>query len=314
MQPGTAGHLNGGIELIRTTATPPTDAFRQLVDDVLTVEAVGPDLYRGGRAERLFDRLYGGQLLAQALLAATATVRDGLQPHSLHAYFVRLGDGAEPIDYIVQRLSDSRGSAHRCIQASQDGVPLAVATCSFRAQRDGFEHQQQPEPVPGPDDFSSRDAALRDHFGDRVPANAGTSWPFEVRYIDQRPWDRSREGRNRMWLRARGAVPDSPLLHRVLLLYASDLAMFEPVIAPHDVAWEDLIDGRGAVGASLDHAMWFHRQPRIDQWLLEVQHSPVATGSRGLSIAHFYDAAGLLVATATQEIVVHEASPRGDGS
>jgi acyl-CoA thioesterase-2 len=256
-----------------------------------------------------FDRLYGGHVLAQALLAASATVDPALDPHSIHACFVGLGNPGAAVEYTVGRVRDSRRSAHRTVEASQHGRTLATALCSYQVACQGGDHERPPLPAPGPEDLVSRDTELSARFGDAVPANAGLDWPFEVRYVDQRPWDPTGQPGNRLWLRARNAVPADPLMHRALLLYASDLAMFEPVVAPLDIAWEDLVEGRDAFGASLDHTMWFHRAPRIDDWLLEVQHSPIATGSRGLSFAHFHDVEGRLVATAAQEVVLRRSRP-----
>jgi acyl-CoA thioesterase II len=161
--------------------------------------------------------------------------------------------------------------------------------------------------VPPPEDFASRDTRLIEHFGENLPLNCGLSWPVEIRYIDRQPWDTTpSEGRNRMWIRPPRPTTDA-MASTALLLFASDLTMFEPVIARHDLRWEDLIGGAKMFGATLDHSFWLHKEVVFDDWLLHVQESTVAANGRGFATGRFFTRAGDLVASVAQEVVIKPA-------
>ena len=230
----------------------------------------------------------------------------------------------ETVAYAVQRLRDSSQFSTRLVIASQGDRPIATSTVSFQVPRDGFEHAVMPVAsgtLPSPPSLPTRSARLAAVFGDDVPANARVPWPIDIRYIDHEPWEAAPKepaavAANRLWLRGDGPLGDDPLTHAGVLAYASDLTMFEPVIAPHGgppyfLKWERL--QRGLVrGASLDHSVWFHRPFRADEWLLHEQDSPVAHGSRGLTTGRFFTADGVLVASVAQEVVIL-ADPSRDG-
>jgi len=254
-----------------------------------------------------FDRVYGGQSLAEALIAAARTVDDGRRLNSAHCYFLRLGDPQKPVVYVVDRLRDTRSFSVRQVRAEQDGQAIITATFSFAASSGGIEHQGPAPAAPLPEDVLSRDVALLAlHDGD-LPKNAGVPWPIDLRHVDQAPWEKHiGDGRHRVWMRADEDLPDDPLLHACLLLYASDLTMADAVTNQHPIVWEDLIAARGLFGASLDHAFWLHVPARIDRWLLHVQESTRAADGRGFTTGRFYDQAGVLVASVAQEIFIKE--------
>jgi acyl-CoA thioesterase II len=293
---------------------PATDAQRQalalLVDGALTLVERGPDEFVGGEPPRAFDRLYGGQVAAQALRAAGATVPAGQRAHSLHVSFLRLGDPAVELVLTVERVRDTRRAATRLVRATQAGVLLALATASFQEPRPGVEHGARPVSLPAPDELPTRAESLRARYGDAVPANARASWAIDIRHVDRAPWESgvSPQPRNRLWVRTPAPLPDDPLLHACVLAYASDLTMFEPITYPHESAsdplsWEMLTRGETR-GGSLDHTVWFHRPFRVDEWLLHEHGSPVAADSRGLSTGDYRAADGAVVATVAQEVAL----------
>jgi acyl-CoA thioesterase-2 len=311
----TAPHVRMGRQPPESTHGEPAlsssaeGVLGELVHGTLALQAEGGDIFVGSRHNDSFDRIYGGELAAQALCAASFTVRDGYAAHSEHVSFLRTGDPTRDVRYTVQRLRDSSLYSTRAVTAAQGDRLLATMTISFQGDRDGLEHAQLPAPGRRPDPISlmSRTSRLATVYGGDLPMSAPACWPIDIRYIDHDPWDRAGEGApfNRMWLRADGTLPDDPGLHRCVLAYASDLTMFEPIIAPHGgdpylVTWDRVASG-GIRGATLDHTVWFHRPFRADEWLLHEQESPVAHGSRGLTIGRFFTTEGLLVATAVQE-------------
>jgi acyl-CoA thioesterase II len=292
-------------------------AFSALVNEVLVVEPCGLDRFVGTRPAESFDRVYGGEVAAQGLQAAAGTVDPVRRVHSLHVSFLGIGDPTQPVVYAVQRLRDSSQFSTRLVISTQRERPIATSMVSFQVPRQGFEHTVTPVAfgnLPSPESLPTRGAGIAAAFGDDLPANARIPWPIDIRYIDHEPWSRASTAptappaSNRLWLRGDGALGDDPLAHAGVLAYASDLTMFEPVIAPHGGAPYFLTWGkvqRGMVrGASLDHALWFHRPFRADEWLLHEQDSPVAHGSRGLTTGRFFTANGQLVASVAQEIVI----------
>lgn len=280
--------------------------FDLLLASGLNVTGIGPDRFETQPGAAIFDRIYGGQVLAQSLLAAIATVEPGRRLHSLHAYFLRLGNPADPVRFDVDRVSDTRSFSTRLVRAAQRDQPVATVLMSFHRPTEGFlAHQDSMPTVPAPEDLPSRDARMLEHYGNNLPLNAGLAWPVEIRYVDREPWETTKSnGRNQMWIRLPRSVGADPLLNAALLLFASDLTMFEPVIARHDLSWEDLIDASSMFGATLDHSFWLHIDVVFDDWLLHVHESTVAANGRGFTTGRFFTRAGDLVASVAQEIVI----------
>jgi acyl-CoA thioesterase-2 len=262
----------------------------------------GQDVFTGGSQPEPLGRVFGGQVAAQALVAAQRTVGGGRDVHSLHSYFLRPGDLTIPITFTVDRIHDGRSFATRRTQASQDGVPIFSMIASFQTPDEGLDHQvDMPEGLPGPDDVPS-DAELLSAVDNPV-ARSWARRPFDMRHVPS-PVYFSVEGdhvaHQAVWLRATGPMPDDADLHRAALLYASDYTLLEPIYRRHGIAFVT----PGLKAASLDHAMWWHRSARVDEWLLYVQESPNAVGGRGLSLGRIYDRAGTLVASVAQEGMV----------
>lgn len=285
--------------------------LRRLIDRFGRIHPVGPDRFQAEPSAGAFDRVYGGQSLAEAMAAAAGTVEAPRRLNSAHGYFLRLGDPSRPVTYAVERLRDTRGFSVRQVRAEQDGLPILTAGFSFAAPTPGLSHQQPMPDAPPPEQVVPRDVALIAlHDGD-LPKNVGVPWPLDLRHVDQPPWERRiGDGRHRVWMRADEDLPDDPLLHACLLLYASDLTMADAVTNQHPIVWEDLIAARGLFGASLDHAFWLHAPARIDRWLLHVQESTRAADGRGLTTGRFYDRDGTLVASVAQEIFIKQTGER----
>lgn len=267
----------------------------------------GQDVFTGGSQPEPLGRVFGGQVAAQALVAAQRTVGGGRDVHSLHSYFLRPGDLTIPITFTVDRIHDGRSFATRRTQASQDGVPIFSMIASFQTPDEGLDHQvDMPSGLPDPEDVPS-DAELLSAVDNPV-AQSWARRPFDMRHVPS-PVFFSVEGdhvaHQAVWLKATGPLPDDADLHRAALLYASDYTLLEPIYRRHGVAFVT----PGLKAASLDHAMWWHRPARVDEWLIYVQESPNAVGGRGLSLGRIYDRAGTLVASVAQEGMVRV--PRG---
>ena len=267
----------------------------------------GQDVFTGGSQPEPLGRVFGGQVAAQALVAAQRTVGGGRDVHSLHSYFLRPGDLTIPITFTVDSIHDGRSFATRRTQASQDGVPIFSMIASFQIPDEGLDHQvDMPTGLPDPEDVPS-DAELLSAVDNPV-AQSWARRPFDMRHVPS-PVFFSVEGdhvaHQAVWLKATGPLPDDADLHRAALLYASDYTLLEPIYRRHGVAFVT----PGLKVASLDHAMWWHRPARVDEWLLYVQESPNAVGGRGLSLGRIYDRAGTLVASVAQEGMVRV--PRG---
>ncbi|MBD8540019.1 acyl-CoA thioesterase II [Frigoribacterium sp. CFBP 8751] len=267
----------------------------------------GQDVFTGGSQPEPLGRVFGGQVAAQALVAAQRTVGGGRDVHSLHSYFLRPGDLTIPITFTVDRIHDGRSFATRRTQASQDGVPIFSMIASFQTPDEGLDHQvDMPTGLPDPEGVPS-DAELLSAVDNPV-AQSWARRPFDMRHVPS-PVFFSVEGdhvaHQAVWLKATGPLPDDADLHRAALLYASDYTLLEPIYRRHGVAFVT----PGLKVASLDHAMWWHRPARVDEWLLYVQESPNAVGGRGLSLGRIYDRAGTLVASVAQEGMVRV--PRG---
>ncbi len=268
---------------------------------LIRLEQLEVNLFRGTSRDIGTNRVYGGQVLAQALLAASQTVEDRLV-HSLHAYFLRAGDHEAPIVYDVDRSRDGRSFTARRVVAIQHGRPIFTLSASFQLEQDGVEHQfdmpqvQDPEKqhdsrVVSPQQLENVPQKLRRWF-----ARFG---PFEFRPVaDQDPFDpRPRPPFKKFWFRLKGELEEDQALQRALLAYASDFHLIGTATLPHGIS---LLKGN-LLMASLDHAMWFHRPVRVNDWLLYDCDSPSASGSRGLARGTIFDRTGTLVASTAQE-------------
>lgn len=287
---------------------------RIAVTDVLgrdAAESIGATSARvfEGRSQKMpHGRVFGGQVLAQCVMAAGITVRDvndgdGSRPiHSLHGYFMRPGDDTLPIRFAVEEMRDGNSFSTRRVHAVQKGAPIMSMTCSFQERAGGLDHQDPMPEVTGPDGLPSLADAFRgvDHPGARHIAE---SRPIEMRPVESNMFVDAGEQQvatNHVWMRAIDRLPDDPLLHAAVLAYSSDYSLLEPVLRRHGLVWTD---PRLRV-ASLDHSMWFHRDARADEWLLYAQQSPSAISGRGLAIGEMYTQDGTLVATTAQEGMV----------
>ncbi|MGW7195504.1 acyl-CoA thioesterase [Streptomyces chryseus] len=280
--------------------------------DLLDLEQIEEDIFRGVSRSAIVPRVFGGQVAAQALVAAGRTVPGDRLPHSLHAYFLRLGDPGAPIVYTVDRIRDGRSFTTRRVVAVQHGQPIFHLSASFQTHEEGLEHQAPMPPAPDPETLPTAAQMLpryTDHFLDSgvVDRMLEARAAVDLRYVDAPPYGsvgEPREPRSQVWFRTNGkldGVIDEPLLHVCLATYVSDMTLLDSVLLAH---------GRGGwatgdvVGASLDHAMWFHRPFRADEWLLYDQESPSASGGRGLGQARIYTQDGRLAVSVIQEGVV----------
>lgn len=247
------------------------------------------------------QRVYGGQVAGQALVAAGRTVDPVRLVHSLHGYFVRPGDPAEPIDYEVENIRDGRSFSVRRSVARQHGKPIFFMSASFHRPEEGLDHQApQPPDVPRPDEVPTMTDRLA-RYPERLGIWARIPRPIDVRYVGEpgwvRPGDRPADPYQRVWMRIDGKLPDDPLLHACALTYASDLTLLDSVLSVHGEVWGP----GGVVGASLDHALWFHRPFRADEWFLYDCWSPSASDARGLATGRMFDLDGRHIASAVQE-------------
>ncbi|KAA9087362.1 acyl-CoA thioesterase II [Microbacterium radiodurans] len=247
-------------------------------------------------------RVFGGQVLAQAITAATRTLGPDRVPHSMHGYFLRPGDSSRNITFSVDRIHDGRSFATRRTQAFQNGLPIFSMIASFEREDPGVDHgAPMPTGIPQPEEVPD----LEEHLSGMHPMSRRvlSASPIEVRHVGRpiylEPADPASPAQA-VWVRTRSALPDEPAVHRAVLAFLSDLTIQEPVLRAHGLAWAT----PGLKVASLDHAMWWHRDARVDDWLLYVQESPSARGGRGLSTGRIYTRDGMLVATVAQEIMV----------
>ncbi|NMR19658.1 acyl-CoA thioesterase II [Cellulomonas fimi] len=260
------------------------------------------DRFTGSSLPQPHGRVFGGQVLAQALLASGRTVGPERLPHSLHAYFLRPGDADRPISFAVERLRDGRSFSARRTHALQNDRPILTMSTSFQEQQEGLEHADPMPDAPPPDEVVS----ARDVLGP-IDHPIAQFWiqqaAFDLRHVDESIFvgpAKVRTDRQLVWIRARGPVPDDQLLHRALMAYACDQVMLESILRKHGQSWVS----PGLSMASLDHAMWWHRPARVDEWLLYAQRSPSAQGGRGLATAEVFTQDGRLVATIAQEGMV----------
>jgi len=273
------------------------DAFVRLLD----LRVVDVDRFEGISPPAGPQRVFGGQVAGQALVAAGRTVDPARRVHSLHAYFVRPGDPSQPIIYAVDRIRDGRSfSVRRCV-GYQNEKPIFLMSASFQRAEQGLEHQTPaPLDVPPPDGLPTLEERLANNPARSAYVGSGKR-PFDVRYVKEPPWigspDRAPSSEQRAWIRIMGRLPDDPLLHACALTFCSDLTLLESTMGPHGEAFGP----GGIIGASLDHALWFHRPFRADEWFLYDCHSPSASGARGLATGQMFTLDGQHIATAVQE-------------
>ena len=286
-----------------------SDALDKLLD-LLDLEQIEQDIFRGRSPDERVQRVFGGQVAGQALVAAGRTVPEDRPVHSLHAYFIRPGDPAVPLVYTVDRVRDGRSFTTRRVTAVQHGKAIFTLSASFHYPEPGLEHAMPMPSVPAPEELRPNAERIAEALGQPLPA-AFRDNPIDLRSVGplslEMGGDPSRyTGNNLVWLRVTERLPDDPLLHVCLMTYASDLTLLETVLLEHGVGWLDWS------GASLDHAMWFHRPFRADQWLLYAQESPVAAGGRGLARGEVFTADGELVVSVVQEGLVRLNAARRD--
>jgi len=272
------------------------------------------DIFVGpGEANPVRPRLFGGQVLAQSIMAASRTVDADRLVHSMHGYFLRPGDASAPITFGVERLRDGRSFSARRAHAYQGGAPILSLIASFQVPDGGLEHQEpMPAGVPGPETLPTA-ADLLGGIDHPVAQAWAFDRPFDIRHVDpdiyfQAP--ASHVAQQAVWIKTMGPMPDDQSLHRAALAYVSDYTLLEPVLRRHGLSWAT----PGMSVASLDHAMWWHRPLRVDDWLLYVADSPSASGARGLSHGRFYNRDGELVASVAQEGMIRlpEGTPVAD--
>lgn len=289
-----------------------SDVLAELVS-LLGLEKIEENLFRGQSQDLGWGRVYGGQVLGQALSAAVQTVEEkDRHPHSLHAYFLRPGRVDKPIVYDVDRIRDGGSFTTRRVVAIQDGKAIFHLSASFQAWESGFEHQDEmPSNVPRPEDVMTDKEVMGEHAA-KIPEpilrQRLSKRPFEVRLLDEPsdPISPEASAPDRMlWFKTVDRLPDDPALHHYLLAYASDYSFMTTALKPHGVAW--LTPGMQV--ASLDHVMWFHQPFRVDEWLLHVVHSPAASSARGLVTGSVYTQDGRLVASTAQEGLIRPRHP-----
>jgi acyl-CoA thioesterase-2 len=279
--------------------------------DILDLERLEANLFRGRSPREDRQRAFGGQVAAQALVAAVRTVdAEDSDVHSLHAYFLRPGDVRVPIIYEVDRTRDGRSFSTRRVVAIQHGKAIFTLSASFHRREQGYEHQAPMPDVPDPERLPTWNESMAPLLND-APEGL-RKWilrerPFDMRYVGEPDWidRRALEPSRMIWIRADGELVDDPMVHEVLVSYASDMMLLDTALRPHAVSVAD----HGGMLASLDHAMWFHREFRADQWLLYAMESPSSSGARGFATGRFFTRDGRLAASVAQEGLIRP--PRG---
>jgi acyl-CoA thioesterase-2 len=280
--------------------TEPFDGMLAALDLTDTGARTDEDIFTGISQWMPHGRVFGGQVLAQSLVAAMRTMPDDRAVHSMHGYFLRAGDVDKPITFAVDRVHDGRSFSARRTQAYQNGVPILSMIASFQSASSGLDHQvEMPSDLPEPEDLPDSAATLID-----VDHPVGRYWatqrPFDMRHITSPVYltvEGAHVAHQAVWIKALGTLPDDDNLHRAALAFASDYTILESVFRRHGLAWAT----PGLKVASLDHAMWWHRSGRADEWMLYVQESPSASGGRGLAQGRIYSRNGVLLASVAQE-------------
>jgi acyl-CoA thioesterase-2 len=274
---------------------------------ILDLEKLEENLFRGSGPMAGWQRVYGGQVLGQSLVAAVRTVPEDRLAHSAHAYFLIGGDPKVPIVYDVERMRDGGSFSTRRVRAIQHGRPIFAITASFHKTEPGFDHGTPMPDVPMPEALPSEKELLT-RLMPHLPDNMRSYWererPIEIRLVDPSRYfeKKPRAPVQMVWMRATGRLPDTPTFHQCVLAYASDFTLLDTALIPHGrMAFEPDVQL-----ASLDHAMWFHRPFRADEWLLYVQDSPSTYGARGLCRGSVFTRDGTLVATVAQEGLVRQ--------
>ena len=276
---------------------------------LLDLEPIEVNVFRGRSPNDQRQRVFGGQVAGQALVAAGRTVDPERAVHSLHAYFLRPGDPSVPILYQVDRIRDGRSFTTRRVVAVQHGQAIFNLAASFHVSEEGFDHQLPMPQAPAPGDLPAVDARMepyREQLGEWYTRPG----PIDIRHVGEPP--HLTDGRDRhppcqqVWIRASGPLPDDGLLHACVVTYASDMTLLDSILLAHGTSWLD----PELIGASLDHAMWFHRPFRADDWLLYDQESASAHGARGLGQGRIYTREGVHVVSVVQEGLFRRRRPR----
>lgn len=282
----------------------------QVLDDLLNLlalETIEEGLYRGQSQDLGFAALFGGQVMGQALSAAKETLPEDRGVHSFHSYFLRPGDAHKPIVYDVENIRDGKSFSTRRVQAIQYGKPIFYMTASFQGDEPGLEHQDSMPDVPGPEGLISDLDVHREH-AELIPEalrNKFTSdKPILMRFVTQyNPFNpQVEEPKRYVWIKANGAMPDDHRIHKYLLAYASDFNFLPTALQPHGLSFAH----PKMQMATIDHAMWFHRDFRMDDWLLYAIDSPSASNARGLVRGQVFNRAGKLVASTIQEGLIRQ--------
>jgi acyl-CoA thioesterase-2 len=273
---------------------------------LLDLEPLEVNLFRGVSPQTGWQRVFGGQVIAQSLVAATRTV-EGRAPHSMHAYFMLPGDPKVPIIYEVDRIRDGKSFATRRVVAIQHGHAIFTSAVSFHNDEPGLSHQAEMPAVPRPEQLPSEadiKAKALPLMPDSVRRYYERERPIELKPVEYERYlgKKSPDGKFHLWIRTTGTLPDDPAIHHCVLAYASDMALLDTALVPHGrTLFEPAF-----MAASLDHAIWFHRPFRADEWLLYAQDSPNLNGARGFSRGLIYSSDGTLVASVAQEGLIRE--------
>ena len=285
-------------------------ALQELLS-ILDLEELEQNLYRGRSPKESWQRVFGGQTIAQALVAAQRTVEPDRHVHSLHGYFMRPGDTAAPVVYEVDRIRDGSSFTTRRVVAIQHGHAIFSLEASFQVEETGLEHQiEMPSGVPDPDTLKSPAEILRDH-GDAVPEGIRLYWsrerPLEIRpvFLDHYTSREKLPPVQHVWIRIAGPAPADRAMREAVLAYLSDMTLLDTSTFAHGRAVFD----RDLQAASLDHAMWFHRDAGLDDWILYTQDSPSAQGARGFTRGSLYSRKGILIASVAQEGLIRLKRP-----
>jgi acyl-CoA thioesterase-2 len=277
----------------------PSDPVADLID-VLDIKATSATEFVGRTQWMPHGRVFGGQVLAQALVAAMRTMVDARAPHSLHSYFLRPGDIAKQIEFSVEILRDGRSFSARRVHALQDGKPIFSMIASFQDEDAGLNHQSEmPQGVTPPEQLPTA-AELLGALDHPVTNYWSKARPFDLRHASEPVYlqpAKEHLAEQLIWFKALSKLPDDPQLQAAALAYASDYSILESILRRHGISWAH----PGLASASLDHAMWFHRPARVDDWLLYVQESPSAQNGRGLSQGKIFNREGSLIASVAQE-------------
>ena len=265
---------------------------------LLDLEPIEVNIFRGTSPPAERQRVFGGQVAGQALVAAARTVEPEMRVHSLHAYFLRPGDSRIPILYEVQRIRDGLSFVTRRVTAIQHGRAIFSLSASFQIPEDGFVHSAPMPEVPDPESIPNLMERWAEVASERGDHRFEVDLPFDLRNCDWGPTDRERElpPYQRVWMKASGTLPDDPVVQACALTYASDMTLLDTALLPHGLGPIDNV-----FMASLDHAMWFHRPFRVDEWVLYAQDTPSASGGRGFATGSVFTADGQLAATVVQE-------------